>query len=242
MLCKEFHPSPFTPLLLRKHVSYYVYTGQNISFNKICMYINCTWQIHNTQTHMFQTYFCIQSKWRHKDSRWIDRLKKKDKDGSTQVCFDVEGISVVYSKAFQKLLRLSISFLPLSCVFLRNLSSFLESYAAARHQSSTLVSHRQLEQRERTRTEMNAGQRLQQQGSRLKFMTGINSKLKFNLPCWGSLNSSTRGAPRLCSEHLVVCHPQRLCGCAYTWLVHVICTCGLRALTHKAVPSNQLQS
>lgn len=72
--------------------------------------------------------------------------------------------------------------------------------------------------------------------------SGVNSKLKFNLSCWGSLNSSTCGAPRLCSEHLVVCHPQRFCGCAYTRLAHVICECGLRALTHEAVPSNQLQS
>lgn len=34
-------------------------------------------------------------------------------DGKTEVCFDVEGISVVYSEAFHQLLRLSASFLPL---------------------------------------------------------------------------------------------------------------------------------
>lgn len=54
----------FTLLLL----PHYVYTRQNISFHKICTYIKCTWQIHNAQTHI-----CIQSKWRHKGSRWIDR-------------------------------------------------------------------------------------------------------------------------------------------------------------------------
>lgn len=52
---------------------------------------------------------------------------KRDKVGNTQVCFDAEGISVVYSEAFQKLLRLSVSFLPLP-----PRSQFLESYAESR--------------------------------------------------------------------------------------------------------------
>ena len=44
-----------------------------------------------------------------------------DKNPNTQVCFDVEGISVVYSKAFQGLLRLSTCFLPLFSFFLNTI-------------------------------------------------------------------------------------------------------------------------
>lgn len=40
-----------------------------------------------------------------------------DKSGNTHLYFDVKGIRAVYSKAFQRLLRFPICFLPLSYVF-----------------------------------------------------------------------------------------------------------------------------
>lgn len=56
------------------------------------------------------------------------RWEKRDKVGKTEACFDVEGISVVYSEAFHQLLRLSASFLP--HFFSRQ---FLESCMASRY-------------------------------------------------------------------------------------------------------------
>lgn len=99
----------------------------------------------NPHTYAFLPYFCFQNKRRQREREQQDGWT--DKSGNTQVCFDVEGISVVYSKAFHRLLRLSICFLPPACVFLCNLfTSFLESYAGTGHQSSRAVNQRQVGQ------------------------------------------------------------------------------------------------
>ena len=59
----------------------------------------------NTHTHTHIPNIFLQPK-------QIGTDRQTDKNGNIQV--DVEGISVVYSEAFQGLFRLSISFLPLS--------------------------------------------------------------------------------------------------------------------------------
>lgn len=59
-------------------------------------------------------------------------MEKRDKDGNGEVCFDVEGISVVYSEAFHQLLRLSAGFLP----HFFPLRQFLESCAVSGYESS----------------------------------------------------------------------------------------------------------
>lgn len=92
---------------------------------------------------------------------------------------------------------------------------FLESYAAANHRRSTLfIRCRWI--RDRTGSEMNASQRLQQRERELKFITSANS----------DFSSFACGAPGLCSEHLAARHPQRFRSGAYAWLALVVRACG----------------